>query len=361
MSENDLQNASNGARASNEAPALAGEARRPAEAGAPRKSRVPAFFFGLFSGCAVVFGGFFVLAVLFAASRNGNDTEFRFGDKVAIVPIEGEILDARDVVEALHRYADNSNVKAIVMRINSPGGAIAPSQEIYEAVRNTRNESGKPIIASLDSVAASGGFYIAAACDRIVANPGSITGSIDVILQWMEVKDLLAWAKMKPETISAGAFKTAGNPYDALSDADRAYLQRIVTQLHGQFIRAVADGRKGKMTLADVSRVADGRIFTGEEALSLKLVDQLGNLDDAVALAGKLAKISGKPATIYPRKKKPGLLDLFSDGSESQSPIERILSRRAPRFLYKWYGARRFLWWSVMMRPNRPSVRIRRG
>src|SRR2546421_5090752 len=118
------------------------------------KSRIPAFFLGLFSGCVVVLGGFFVLIVLFASSRNGGDREFHFGDKVAVVPIDGEIFDARDTVEALHRYADNSNIKAIVMRINSPGGAIAPSQEIYEAVRNTRRETGKPIVASLDTVAA---------------------------------------------------------------------------------------------------------------------------------------------------------------------------------------------------------------
>lgn len=331
MSENEIQSP-------NEAPASAG-ADRPVEAGppsAPQKSRAPAFFFGLLSGCLVVFGGLFFLIVLFAASRNNTGSEFRFGDKVAIIAIEGEILDARDVVEAIHRYADNDTVKAIVMRINSPGGAIAPSQEIYEAVRNTRKESGKPIVASLDSVAASGGFYIASACDRIVANPGSITGSIGVILQWMEIKDLLAWAKIKPETINAGAFKATGSPYESLTDAERAYLQRVVEQLHGQFIRAVADGRKGKMTIDDVTAVADGRIFTGEEALSLKLVDQLGNLDDAVALAGKLAHVTGKPVMIYPRKKKPGFFDLLSDSNESESPIERILSRRAPRFLYKW-------------------------
>jgi len=255
---------------------------------------------------------------------------------VAIVPISGEILDARDAVEAIHRYADNANVKAIVMRINSPGGAIAPSQEIYEAIVNTRFESRKPFIASLDSVAASGGFYIASACDRIVANPGSITGSIGVILQWMEIKDLVNWAKMKPQTITSGTMKDVGSPYRDMTDEERAYLQRITEQLHHQFISAVADGRKGKMTLDEVTRGADGRIFTGEEARALKLVDQLGNLDDAVSLAGRLAHMRGKPETIYPKPKKPGLLDVFTGSSESESPIERILSRRAPRFLYKW-------------------------
>jgi protease-4 len=305
----------------------------------PRKSRAGIFFFGAFSGCLVVVViGFLILGVLIA-SIAGNDTTSRgdvFGDKVAIIPIDGEILGSREAIEALHRYARNSNVKAIIMRINSPGGAIAPSQEIYEEIRNVRARSGKPIIASLDSVAASGGYYIASACDRIVANPGSITGSIGVILQWMETKDLLAWAKLKPETITSGPMKAAGSPYQDLTDAQRAYFQDIVTQLHSQFVRAVAAGRKGKLTEAEVGKIADGRVFTGEQALGLKLVDELGNLDDAINVAGKLGGIHGRPGTIYPKTRTRGLFDaLTSDDSDTETAIGRILSRR-PRFLYQW-------------------------
>lgn len=302
-----------------------------------RKSRAGMFFVGAFSGCLIAFvlGGFF-LAVLAISHKDEGDFTLS-GSKVAIVPIEGEILDARDTVDALHRYAENSMVRAIVMRINSPGGAIAPSQEIYEAIRSVRASSGKPIVASLDSVAASGGFYIASACDQIVANPGSITGSIGVILQWMETKDLIEWAKIKPQTITAGAMKDVGSPYRDMTDAERAYLQSVVAQLHSQFIRAVAAGRKGKMTEADVTSIADGRIFTGEQALSLKLVDSLGNLDDAVRTAAKLGGVHGKPATIYPRRRKPTLFDVLTGSeTESRSPIEQILSRRTPRFLYQW-------------------------
>jgi protease IV len=302
-----------------------------------RKSRGGTFFAGLLSGCVLAFivAGFAL--VFFAVSRK-DEGELSFsGSKVAIIPIEGEIVDAREAVDALHRYAENSTVRAIVMRINSPGGAIAPSQEIYEAIRSIRASSGKPIVASLDSVAASGGFYIAAACDRIVANPGSITGSIGVILQWMETKDLIAWAKLKPQTITAGAMKDVGSPYRDLTDGERAYLQSVVAQLHTQFIRAVAVGRKGKMSEADVTTIADGRIFTGEQALSLKLVDSLGSLDDAVRTAAKLAGVRGKPATIYPKRRKPTLFDVLTDSAgESRSPIEQILSRRTPRFLYQW-------------------------
>ncbi|HSY48391.1 MAG TPA: signal peptide peptidase SppA [Thermoanaerobaculia bacterium] len=304
----------------------------------PRKSRAGMFFFGAFSGCLIVVVGMLFLGFLIAAMAN-NDSTTRgdvFGDKVAIIPIDGEILGSRDVIDALHRYARNSNVKAIVVRINSPGGAIAPSQEIYEEIRNVRARSGKPIIASLDSVAASGGYYIAAACDSIVANPGSITGSIGVILQWMEMKDLLAWAKLKPETITSGAMKAAGSPYQDLTADQRAYFQTIVTQLKEQFVRAVAVGRKGKMTEADVSRIADGRVFTGEQALELKLVDQLGNLDDAIRIAAKRGGIAGKPGTIYPKKRTRGLFDaLTSDDSDTETAISRILTRR-PRFLFQW-------------------------
>jgi protease-4 len=314
---------------------LAGE---PIVATPPRKSRAGIFFFGAFSGCLVVVIGFLILGVVIA-SMAGNDSTSRgdvFGDKVAIISIDGEILGSRDVIDALHRYARNSSVKAMVMRINSPGGAIAPSQEIYEEIRNVRARSGKPIIASLDSVAASGGYYIASACDRIVANPGSITGSIGVILQWMETKDLLAWAKLKPETITSGPMKAAGSPYQDLTDEQRAYFQSIVTQLHSQFVRAVAAGRKGKLTEAEVGKMADGRVYTGEQALGLKLVDQLGNLDDAVGVAGKLGGISGRPGTIYPKKRTRGLFDvLSSDDSDTETAIGRILSRR-PRFLYQW-------------------------
>ena len=310
----------------------------PAAVTTPRKSRAGIFFIGAFSGCLVVFAGMLLLGVLIASMAN-DDSSTRgdvFGAKVAIIPIEGEILGSRDTIEALHRYAKNSSVKAIIMRINSPGGAIAPSQEIYEEIRNVRARSGKPIIASLDSVAASGGYYIACACDRIVANPGSITGSIGVILQWMETKDLLAWAKLKPQTITSGAMKAAGSPYQDLTDAERAYFQSIVMQLHSQFVRAVAAGRKGKLSEADVTRIADGRVFTGEQALGMRLVDQIGNLDDAVRVAGKLGGIAGRPGTIYPRKRTRGLFDaLTSDDSDTETAISRILTRR-PRFLFQW-------------------------
>ncbi len=300
------------------------------------KSRGGAFAFGLFAGCLLALVAVLLVGAFAVLSSSEPGRYQLSASKVAVVPIEGEILESRDTIETLHRYAENSLVRAIVVRIDSPGGAIAPSQEIYEAIRKTRADSGKPIVASFDSVAASGGYYIAAACDRIVANPGSITGSIGVVMQWIEMKDLLSWAKLNPETITSGSMKAAGSPYQHLTEEERQYLQSIVTQLHGQFVRAVAEGRKGKITVADVARLADGRVFTGEQALGLKLVDELGNLDDAVNAAAKLAGVKGRPTMIYPRKHKNGLLDLLSGTNDAATAVDRILSRRTPRFLYRW-------------------------
>lgn len=291
------------------------------------------FFFGALSGCLLVFLGFFLLIVLVAAGADSSDLSLA-SEKVAIVPIEGEILDARETLDLLHKYARNRTVKAVVVRINSPGGAIAPSQEIYSAIRRIREE-GTPVVASLDSVAASGGYYIASACDPIVANSGSITGSIGVILQWFEMKDLVHWAKLKPETITSGEMKDAGSPFREMTESEREYFKGIITQLHSQFVRDVAEGRKAKMKAEDVAKVADGRIFTGEQALALKLVDQIGTIDDAVRTAGKLGGIRGEPAKLWPRRRELTVFDLLTEEG-ADAILERIANRRVPKFMYRW-------------------------
>lgn len=300
----------------------------------PRKSRAGTFVLGAFTGCVLIVGGIVLLAIIAAAMGSGTDVNFA-AEKVAVIAIEGEIVEARETLDALKRHAGNATVKAIVIRINSPGGAIAPSQEIYSAIRRTRADSKKPIVASMDSVAASGGYYIAAACDQIVANPGTITGSIGVILQWFNTRELIQWAKLKPETITSGALKDAGSPFRELSEAERQYFQDIVTQLHTQFVRDVALGRSAKMKHEEVARIADGRIFTGEQALALKLVDELGSIDDAVRTAGRMAGIKGEPARLWPRKREGGLFDLLNAG-DADALFERVVSRRVPQFLYRW-------------------------
>ena len=305
----------------------------PPPAQPPRKSRAGMFFFGVFSGCLLVVLGFVGVVILIAAGADSSDISLA-GEKVAIVPIEGEILDARETLDLLHKYARNRTVKAIVVRINSPGGAIAPSQEIYSTIRKLR-EAGTPVVASMDSVAASGGYYIASACDPIVANSGTITGSIGVILQWFDMKDLMQWAKLKPETITSGEMKDAGSPFREMTESERQYFQGIVTQLHSQFVRDVAEGRKEKMKSEDVAKIADGRIFTGEQALALKLVDQIGTIDDAVRTAGRLGGIKGEPAKLWPRRRELTIFDLLTeDGADAV--LERIASRRVPKFMYRW-------------------------
>ncbi|HEX6095432.1 MAG TPA: signal peptide peptidase SppA [Thermoanaerobaculia bacterium] len=308
-------------------------APQPPAAPPPRKSRAGMFFFGAFSGCLLVILGFVGLAIFVAAGADSSDISLA-GEKVAVVPIEGEILDARETLDLLHKYARNRTVKAVVVRINSPGGAIAPSQEIYSAIRKIR-EDGTPVVASMDSVAASGGYYIAAACDPIVANSGTITGSIGVILQWFDMKDLVQWAKLKPETITSGDMKDAGSPFREMTESERQYFQGIVSQLHSQFVRDVAAGRKTKMKPEDVAKIADGRIFTGEQALALKLVDQIGTIDDAVRTAGELGGIQGEPDKLWPRRREMTLFDLLAeDGADAI--LERIASRRVPKFMYMW-------------------------
>lgn len=308
----------------------------PAAEGKPRRGSV--VFWGFLGGCLVLFLGFTVLVAVASQWEFATDRPVLKGSRVAVLPIDGAIMQSRETIDTLHRYRDQRWVRAIVVRINSPGGAVVPSQEIFEEIRKVRRDSGKPVVASLDGVAASGGYYIAAACDRIVANPGTLTGSIGVIAQWFNMEGLLNWARLKPETLTSGSMKDAGSPFRSVSPEERAYLQNIVTQLHGQFVNAVAVGRQGKLTRTEVERLADGRVFTGEEALQLKLVDDVGNLQDAVQIAANLAGIRGTPRVFYPRPRRPSLVELFRESrtATANQVLERI-SNGAYSFLYRWY------------------------
>lgn len=291
----------------------------------------------------IVFGGlavtmvFVFVAVLSLASGDDRPTFTSLKrNKVAVVPITGEIVSSSPAVNQLSSFADNGSIHAIVVRINSPGGAVAPSQEIYEEIRRIREETGKPVVASMDVVAASGGYYIASACDQIVANPGSITGSIGVIAQWFNLEDLVEWAKLRPETITSGDMKDAGSPYREMTDEERVYYQRIIDQLHEQFVDAVIAGREGRMTADEVRKLADGRVFTGSEALDLKLIDETGGLKRALRLAGELAGMRGEPTPVYPRVEKPGLLEVLAEGRAATGLVQKVLSGESSPFLYRW-------------------------
>ncbi|MCM2314572.1 MAG: signal peptide peptidase SppA [Thermoanaerobaculia bacterium] len=279
----------------------------------------------------------FSIAIFVVAGRDESGHVAIGRGKVGVLPIEGEIFDSRKTLRELEAFAENDSIKAIVVRINSPGGAVAPSQEIHREILRVREETGKPVIASFDTVAASGGYYIAVACQEIVANPGSITGSIGVIAQWFNIEKLVEWAKVSPQTFTSGDMKDAGSPFRPMNDAEKVYYQRIVTQLHGQFVEAVIEGRKGKIPAEKVRSLADGRVFTGQEANDLKLVDEIGGLEDAVRRAAELSGIEGDPAVIYPKREKPGLLDVLADAkAQPTAMVEKFLAGKGSPFLYRW-------------------------
>jgi protease-4 len=256
---------------------------------------------------AAVLGIIFV-AVLFLASflsggrRTAAPLPVVGGGNVALVKIDGLLMSSETVVDEVNDYAEDGSIKAIVLRIDSPGGGVVPSQEIYGAIRNAKRE-GKKVVASMGSVAASGGYYIAAAADKIVANPGTLTGSIGVKMEFANVEKLLEKIGVKGMVVKAGQFKDIGSPYREMTDDERKLLQDVIDDVHSQFIDAVAEGRG--LPKSEIASIADGRIFTGRQALALKLVDRLGDLDDSVQLAGELAGIKGRPNVVERRKKVP--------------------------------------------------------
>jgi protease-4 len=228
------------------------------------------------------------------------------GDKVALVRIEGPIIDSKETIDTLKDYVKDISVKAIVLRIDSPGGAVAPSQEIYEEVRKA--VAKKTIVVSMGSVAASGGYYIAAPATKIMANPGTLTGSIGVIMEIPNMEGLMNKIGVKSEVIKSGRHKDIASVFRRINPEEREILQSVLDNVHDQFINAVAEGRK--MLREDVQKIADGRVYTGEQALKVGLVDELGNLEDAVKAAAKLAGVKGEPSVVS-REEKFSLISLL--------------------------------------------------
>lgn len=229
------------------------------------------------------------------------DLDLSGQERVALIRVEGVILDAQATIGELKQYSENPLVKAIVLRIDSPGGGVVPSQEIHDAVKRVKNKSNKAVIASMGTVAASGGYYIAAATDRIIANPGTLTGSIGVIMEMANFEGLLKKIGVEGVVIKSGRFKDVGSPLRKMSDEERKLLQSVMDDVHHQFIEAVADGRS--LEPSDVESLADGRIFTGRQAKEARLVDELGDLDDAIHIAADIAGMEGEPKVVEPRKR----------------------------------------------------------
>lgn len=269
----------------------------------------------------IIFGGLFLclfgFLIVFAIAVKSDDHGFGGGDKVGVVEIVGEIGDSKKTLKELHDFADADNIKAIVVRVDSPGGAVGPSQEIFDALLKLREK--KKVVVSMGSIAASGGFYIASAGEKVFANPGTLTGSIGVIMQLPNVSGIMDWAHLKMNTVTAGKMKDSGSPFRDMTSEERQYFQGVLEDVHGQFIAAVAKGRGLKVE--DVQPYADGRVFTGRQAKEWKLVDELGGFDEAVAEAGKLGGIKGEPKVEYPHHEKKLLRELLS-GDDVDSLFE---------------------------------------
>ncbi len=240
---------------------------------------------------------------------------------IAIIDIEGVIMSARKTLDELKEIEEDKNIKAIVVHVNSPGGAVAPSQEIYDRLLKLREK--KKIVCSFDSVAASGGYYIGAACEKIVSNPGTMTGSIGVIMPFMNLKDLYAWAKLAPFNIKSGKFKDIGSESRAMTEDERNLLQTMVTEIHSQFKEAIKKGRP-QMSTEIVENYADGRILSGAQAKALGFVDELGGEDRAIELAAEMAQIKKpKPERwgAEPNQLKDFLQDLRYHGDPAKSEM----------------------------------------
>ncbi len=250
------------------------------------------------------------------------------GQKVAVVELEGIIIQSEAIVRELGEHRDNPSVRAIVIRVNSPGGVVAPTQEIYSAIERVR-KSGKPVVASLGSVAASGGYYVATAADRIYANPGTLTGSIGVIMQVANVEGLLKKVGVDLVVVKAGQYKDLGNFARAMTPEERRILQALLDDVYNQFVDAVARGRK--LDKATVESFADGRVVSGQQAKQLKMVDALGGLDEAIEGAATLAGLPPKPRLILPRRRF-SILDLLRDQLGLPLPDARQLLPGFPAF-----------------------------
>lgn len=256
---------------------------------------------------AVYLGVVGLFLVVASAVVRGGDGVGVFGPRVAIVELEGIILDTDDVLRELRSYRENPLVRAVVIRINSPGGVVGPTQEVHGALLRVR-EAGKPVVASLGAVAASGGYYVAVAADRIYANPGTLTGSIGVIMQMANLESLMKKVGVDYVVVKAGQFKDVGNISRPMTPEERRVLQTLLDDVHAQFIGAVVDGRK--LERAEVLRFADGRVFSGAQAKSLRMVDALGGLEDAVNGAATLAGLP-TPARLIPPRRRLSLVELL--------------------------------------------------
>ncbi len=301
----------------------------------PRRRRVWPWLLGvgLFLGLS---GAVVVLMVVIAHSFNGSTDGFSglSDNNIAVVDIDGEILSADTVVDQLRKYDEDDSVKAIILHIDSPGGAAAPSQEIYHEVLHIRDQHKKPIVASIESVGASGAYYIASATNKIYANQASVVGSIGVIMEWTNYGDLLKWAKLKPEVIHAGALKDAGDPSHEMTPEERVYFQSLVDNMYGQFVADVAAGRH--IAPDQIKTLATGQVWTGEQALPLHLIDEAGGFRTALLETAKSVGISGEPSVVKPIIYHRTLWDALTSNADNLFPNPGKIIEQHRGFYFLW-------------------------
>jgi protease-4 len=256
-----------------------------------------------------------------------------FGDRIGVIPIQGALKEPDTIIEQLIAFRKDSRIKAIILKINSPGGGVGPSQEIYSETRRTAKT--KHVIASFGSIGASGAYYIASAADKIVANPGTLTGSIGVLMEFIRFEELLKKIGIDMEVIKSGEFKDIGSPNREMTESERRILKDLIEDIRNQFVTAVAQGRN--MPRERVLELADGRIFSGREAKELGLVDHLGNFQDAVGIAKRIAKIKGEVTLVYPERKRRSLIWEYLFKDLADYIINRIEGHSGP-LKYRWNG-----------------------
>src|SRR5438445_2913567 len=288
----------------------------------------------------VIGGGAFFLVVLavfalvYVTLQPRKDHSLAFGDEIGGVDLEGVILSPNPVVQQLKKFGDDDSIKAIILHVNSPGGGVAASEEIYREVKRIRDDKKKRIVSSIETVGASGAYYVSSATNKIYADSGSVVGSIGEIAEWVNYGDLMRWAKLKPEVLKVGEFKDTGDPTRELTPAERQYMRGLIDNMYGQFVQAVADGRHSKGS--DIKPIADGRVWTGEQALSMHLIDQIGDFRTAVQDTAKSVSISGEPVVVHSERERKSLLDLlFGDASQWVPTKEKLLDQQMG-FYYLW-------------------------
>lgn len=277
----------------------------------------------------VVLGGI-VSAILAVTGGSGG---WSLRERIGVIAIEGTIAKSETVLSQLNEFNKDRSIKAIVLRVNSPGGGVAPSQEIYREILKAREK--KKIVASMGSVAASGGYYVASAADKIVANPGTLTGSIGVLMEFVRLQELMEKIGVDVEVLKSGEFKDIGSPHRRLTEKDKAMIRELVFEIQDQFVDAVAQGRD--LSREKVREIADGRILSGTQGLSLGLVDQLGNFQDAVDLAKTLAGIKGEPTLTYPKKARLRFWDLLVEDA-SRAVYRALRDVLNVQLEYRWDG-----------------------